>query len=126
MSGLNQADIHVEADVTLATSGMIGLVARSNGADYYTAVLIDSAGITYAAIYRHAADGLTRLSSLTKVAGNPKTGKLRFDVTGTSLSLSLNGASVSSITNAALTTGSAGMFSIGGGAFDNFREIPRS
>ena len=58
--------------------------------------------------------------------GNPKSGKLRFDLIGTSLSLSLNGAVVASATDATLTTGSAGMLSFGGGLFDNFREIPRN
>jgi hypothetical protein len=126
LTGLSEADVHVESDVTLVSGTLIGLVARDSGADYYTGALIDSGGITYAAIYRHAAGGFSLLSSVTAVAGNPKTGKLRFDVAGNSLTLSLNGMMVASVSDAALTTGSTGMLSIGGGTFDNFREIPRS
>ena len=50
----------------------------------------------------------------------------RFDAAGPSLKLYLNGNLIASATDGALTTGAAGMLSIGGGSFDNFQEIPQS
>jgi hypothetical protein len=96
------------------------LVARYGGVgerNFYLAELFDDGNVVNARIWRNLNGAYTLLA--TAVASTD-TGLLRFEVSGSSLKLFLNGNQLASATDSALTTGSVGMRATNGGAFDNF------
>jgi YD repeat-containing protein len=128
VAGFLAADVRLEADVNLvsvAVTRFAGFVARmsADASTYYLAELQRPAGATSstAVLYRVVNSSAQVLAIKTGLAN--LTGRLRFDVVGTSLSLSLDNVPLLSATDASITAaGSAGLRYFGVGATgDNFR-----
>ncbi len=125
LNGVSAADVSLAADVAVDASSFsfVGLAARSSGpgdANQYVGSLVrDAAGLT-GKIWRNVAGTWTLLAEGPAAAA---TGTLRFDVVGTSLTLSLDGTTLAAVTDAAISTpGSVGMRALGGGVrIDAFR-----
>jgi hypothetical protein len=73
-----------------------------------------------AAIWRNVNGVWTQLASLPVAAGS---GTLLFQVTGSTLRLSLDGVQVASATDTALTTGGVGLRTTQGTVVDNFSVV---
>lgn len=121
VNGINEANVSIQADVTVNTRGQAALlIARYSGPgdqNYYRADLVNYNGSFYARIYSNV-NGITTYLNQTQVSSG--TGTLRFDVAGPSLKLFFNGNLAASANDSALTTGSVGMLSYQGATFDNF------
>jgi N-acetylneuraminic acid mutarotase len=127
-NGLNEADVRVEAEVTLAnTDSQVGLIARYSGpgdTNMYWGMLANVSGTVYAEIWRNT-NGAWALLSFMAVPGNPKNGHLAFEVVGNSLKLFLNGTQFLSVVDATpLGAGSVGVRASVNTTIDNFQEAP--
>jgi hypothetical protein len=122
-AGMFNADVSVQADVTLAASGTnrAGLVARYSGGgdtNMYLANLIGTGTSAVAFISRNVGGAWTLLATVPGLSG---TGTLRFDVVGDTLTLFLNGAFVTSVVdNAIQRPGLTGVRGSSAATFDNF------
>src|SRR5205814_2185208 len=89
LNGVNQADVSAEVDVALSAGPgqSAGLVARHSGAGFYLG-LVSSIGATFtASIQRQTGSIVATLASVTVASA---TGRLRFQVVGSSLKLFLD------------------------------------
>jgi len=113
--------VSVQADVTLGRQRHVaGVVARYSGtgvANMYMAALMTTGGTTFAQIYRNINGAWTLLSSQAILVSSAT---IRFDVTGSSLKLFVNGVLQTQATDTLLTTGSVGLFGSQGNTLDNF------
>lgn len=104
LNGVAVADVSLTADVSLgsASFSFIGLAARSSGPgdtnQYVGSLVRDAAGLT-GKIWRNVAGTWTLLGEGPAPAAG---GILRFDLLGSSLSLSLDGTPVATATDAAI------------------------
>ena len=110
LNGVNQADVGVQADVSLnSATSIAGLVTRYSGpgdSNMYLASLKGSNGVYTASISRNLKGVWTVLSSATVSSGS---GTLRFETVGTSLKLFLNGQLLTYAYDSKLTSGSVGV-----------------
>ena len=124
LNGVTVADVRLAADVRLdsPSSSFIGLAARASGPGdtnlYVGSLVRDAAGLS-GKIWRNVA-GLWTL--LAEGPASAASGRLRFDVIGTSLTLSLDGSTIAAANDAALAgPGKVGMRGLGlGVAVDTF------
>jgi hypothetical protein len=118
VDGVAQADLSVQADFNVLSDQWAGLVTRYSGPnDYYFANWFNNAGKYYVGIWRVMNGTSTGLGQSQVQTGS---GRLRLDAVGSSLRAYVNNENVLSVTDGALSAGSAG---IGGGAqvvIDNF------
>jgi uncharacterized protein YkwD len=121
---LNQApaaDVSVQADITLSSSGsqQAGLIARSsnNGSSMYLGLIAGKNGKFTASIFRELRGVWTRIASAPLGGG---TGTLRIEVVGPSLKLFLNGALAVYAFDSRLPSGVTGVRAGGGALLDNF------
>ncbi len=126
LNGLSAADVTVQADITLASTGVVysGLVARYSGPgdqNMYWAGLIGVNGSFQAVIYRNVNGTWTQLNAATPVMLPSSTNTLRFDVVGPSLKLFINGNLAAFANDTVLTApGTAGLRSGNGVTIANF------
>ena len=119
LNGVPQADVSVQADIALAAGQSVGLVARySSSGDMYLGVIQDVGGVFTAIIYRFVGGVATKLKSATFSGGS---GTLLFEVTGSSLTLTLGSDTLSATDTVITAAGSVGMRATGlGTTLDNF------
>ena len=129
VSGVNDADVAVSADVTLAVGQSAGLVARYTVAGTFYMARIQQASATriVASIYRFSGGGWTVISGATGLALNSSANtpdSLTFEVEGPNLKLFLtNIAGTSLIAYAVdymLASGSVGIYAAGAASIANF------
>ena len=123
LQGVSETDVAVEADVTLATTGVshAGLVARCSGSgdnNMYLGALVGAAGSYSAQIWRNLDGAWTRLAV---APANTGSGTLRFEVAGSKMTLLLDGTTVVNALDTAITgAGSVGLRAMAGTGYDNF------
>jgi hypothetical protein len=122
LAGLSVANVDVSAVVTLGVNQAIGLTARFTPGvgfgDQYFVYLLNTGTNYVAQIYRVNNGAFTLLQStpVTSFAG-----QVRFVVTGSSLTLSLDTVPVLTLTDTAITAaGSVGMTAYNGASFTSF------
>jgi hypothetical protein len=126
LNGVVQADVVVQAGVTLTATGdqYAGLVARYGGpgiANMYWGGLYRISGTVYAQIYRNVGGTWTLLSSHSI---STSTGSLRFEVTGNSLQLYVDNNLVTDAFDSMVpAAGSVGLWGAEGENFDNFSAM---
>jgi hypothetical protein len=124
IGGVSKADVKVQADVALGTTGLqfTGLVARYSGPgdqSMYWGGLVGVNGAFQAVIYRNVNGTWTQLNAFTPVAG--ASGTLRFEVVGPSLKLFLSNTLVTFANDAVLAApGAVGLRSSNGVTLHNF------
>jgi hypothetical protein len=115
LRSLNEADMTVSVDVNVpfGTGRSVGLLARYNGTGEGNGYLVEmysnpgSSSTVQVAIYRRNTNGtLTTLASGTTT---DNVGTLEFVLSGTSLTLKMNGNDLLTATDSTFTTGSAGL-----------------
>lgn len=116
LNGVMVADVRLAADVRLDSPSFsfIGLAARASGPGdtnlYVGSLVRDAAGLS-GKIWRNVA-GLWTL--LAEGPASAASGRLRFDVIGTSLTLSLDGSTIAAANDAAIAgAGKVGMRGLG-------------
>jgi pectate lyase len=125
VNGLALSDATVQANVRLGGSGTLAeLVARYGGpgdSNMDMAVLANRGGTAFAEIWQNLSGTWTELASQALTGLSPSaTFTLRFDVSKTSLKLSVNGTLEASATDSTLTWGQVGIRSSAGAAIDDF------
>jgi hypothetical protein len=126
VNGVSNANVQVQADVTLASTGVqySGLVARYSGVgdqNMYWGGLLGVNGAFQAFIYRNVGGVWTQLNAVTPVTLTSATNTLTFQVVGPSLKLFMNGTLVAFANDTVLTApGSVGLRSNNAVAIDNF------
>jgi uncharacterized repeat protein (TIGR01451 family) len=113
----------VTANVSLQTSGAVGVVARAStdGRNMYWAGITYSGGQYTASIWLLFNGTWYQLTTPTSLSGSYSgSGALRFVVSGNSLSLSVNGSLVAQAFDSNLTTGTVGMWSSSVNSLANF------
>jgi hypothetical protein len=124
VNGISNANEAVSATINTLTTGQeVGLVARYSGSGlanmYYGAIVAGSGSYT-AYIYSYVNGAPTTLFSQT-YTGTATGAVLKFAVSGTSLTLTLNGTTVATATDSTLTSaGSVGIMSSGGATISSF------
>jgi hypothetical protein len=113
LNGVNSTNITLQSEVNVGTNGIQygGAIARlqANG-EYYWGTLLNITGLFYTAIYRNDTNGSLNLLGLNTGASS---GTLKFDLAGSTLRLSLNGASMLQVTNSVIgASGSAGLLGL--------------
>ena len=134
LRGVSTADVEATADITLATNGAAGLVARYAGPgdrNMYWGAILNVNGKNFGYIFRNVAGTWSVLNFSDTVIGTgaaiPSAGSLRFEVFGSSLKLFLNGNLVAVAHDSVLTApGSVGMRSNVGATMDNFGVVPHA
>jgi hypothetical protein len=121
LNGLNAADVTVQADVSLAATGVntAGVVARYGGPgnnNMYWGALYANNGVFQVVLYVSVNGNWTQLAAATVSSG---TGTLQLKVQGTSLKLTY-GATTLNATDGQLTTGTVGFRGGNGATYDNF------
>jgi hypothetical protein len=122
-TGMFNADVSVQADVALAATGInrAGLVARYSGSgdtNMYLASLVGTGTSAVAYISSNVGGTWNLLATVPGLSG---TGRLRFDVAGSTLTLFLNGAFVTSVVDNAIPgPGLTGVRGSSAATFDNF------
>src|SRR5262249_38726064 len=119
--GASQADVKLEAQVSVLTSGIseAGLVARyTSPVNMYLATLEGNNGSFSVSIWRIVAGVKTRL---TTVAVGSNSGKLRFEVLGSSLKLFFDDVLVLTATDTLLA--GAGLGGVRGSQFVTFDDF---
>lgn len=122
LNGVSVANASAQANVTINGGGSAALTLRNSGNDQtmYWGGLINENGVTRAEIWRRV-NGAWTLLTQTTVAGAPTSGLLRFVASGNTLTLLLNGRTVATTTDSAITTGGTiGIWSTASETFDNF------
>jgi hypothetical protein len=121
VNGVSAANTTVQASVAVASPGRsAGLLARYSGpgdANYYLAELVNDGALIRARIWRNLNGGYALLASGVAPAN---AGVLSFNVSGSSLILSLDGNVLATATDSALASGSVGLRGAAGATFDNF------
>jgi hypothetical protein len=110
----------VQMEIDLGTTGLHfgALLSRFGGTGAYTGVVFSNSGSFIAAIYRIPPVGAPVLLNSALIGSG--TGHLRFDTSGSNLSLYLNGAQILTASDGVIATaGQAGVLSQGN-AFDCF------
>ena len=122
LANLAVADAAVQAFVNVGAASSAGLVARYTGpgdANMYLGTLSRVTGGYNGRIWRHGAAGWVLIASGAAAGGS---GTLRFEVVGSSLTLSLNGRQIAAAFDTAITrAGAVGIrFVAAGASADNF------
>jgi hypothetical protein len=93
LNNVNKGDVSVQATVTALASGQwAGLVARYQSAsNYYQGIVRNTGGVYTAEVYRILNGTATLLTKVT-LSGFSGTGTVLFNITGSTLTLSVNGA----------------------------------
>jgi IPT/TIG domain len=121
LNGVNQANVSVQAVVSVPVGQFAGLVARYQGTgdrNMYFGMIVSSGSGYIAKIFVNINGVWTQLAATS--IGAVGQGTLTFTTIGTSLQLFWNGALVVSTNDTRLTTGSVGMRAGQGVAFTNF------
>jgi hypothetical protein len=122
VNGVSQATEDVSATITLTNGQSAGLVARYAGpGNMYFAEIVAGAGNYRAYIYRIVNGVQKQLVASQTYSGSVTGGVLDFAVSGTLLTLKLNGTTVATATDSALTgAGSVGIISSGAATISSF------
>jgi hypothetical protein len=128
VNGVSAANVTVQADITLAATGLqySGLVARYSGPgdqNMYWGGIVGVNGAFQAVIFRNVNGTWTQLNPFTAIGNSttPLSGTVRFEVVGPSLKLFLNGTLVAFANDTVLTApGTVGLRSADSITIDNF------
>jgi sugar lactone lactonase YvrE len=121
LNGLNAADVTVQTDIAVATTGISygGVVARYSGQgdqNMYWAGVVGVNGSYQAVIYVNVNGLWTQLANSGVGSG---AGTLKFEVKGTTLKLTFGGLTLTAM-DSQLTSGTVGIRGGGGVTYDNF------
>ncbi|MFO0965426.1 MAG: S8 family serine peptidase [Gemmataceae bacterium] len=118
LTGAAQANVSVQADITLGAGQWAGLVSRSSAnGDMYFANWFSYNGDYYVSIFKSVNGAWTLLNQSAVSLG---AGTMRFDAIGSSLSVTINGVLAVSATDSSIASGVSGIRAGAGGTFGNF------
>jgi hypothetical protein len=118
LNGLNQANVTVQAALSVHAGQSAGLVARYQGGNMYYGAIVSSGSGFVAQIWIYKGGVWTLLKQ--KSIGASGQGTLTFKAIGSSLQLFWNNVLVVSATDTRLTTGTVGLRESQGAAAGNF------
>ena len=121
VNGVSETTENVSATITLTTGQSAGLVTRYAGAgNMYFAEIVSRKGTYKAYIYR-IVNCVQKQLAVQTYSGSATGAVLEFAVSGTSLTLTLNGTKVATTTDSTLTgAGSVGIMSSGEATISSF------
>ena len=127
LNDVSISDIAIETDINYADDG--GLVVRFiDNNNYYLVTISDDSGANPTAnirIFKRVSGNFTQIGSSANISWTRGTSKtIRFQVTGTALSASVNGSVVTSGTDSAITgPGRVGLRNNGNSMITKFQEF---
>jgi hypothetical protein len=124
LNSVNEANVSVQATVTgLAPGQVAGLVARFQSiSNYYQGIVRKTNGVYTAEVYR-ILNGTATMLTKVRLSGFSGTGTILFNITGSTLTFSVNGVPKATATDTSLTTGTVGIRATRGAKLSAFSAM---